>query len=238
MMQKLWDKPTAAKLPTAFLSGSAELKRKALAFLNQTNGNGAIGVEFVEASVSSSLIRVDFDSQDGHYSYLGSDCRLIPKNQKTMNLALSLSSPESEWWRVVPHEGFHALGCPHEHARREIVDMLDPAGCYAEFREYGWDKQTVDQQVLTPLDERSIMGSPANVNSAMCYQFSGRCTKNRKPIPGGAKPTADDLAFMAKIYPGVSAPPPPPPPPPTGTGKYRGVIEFDTATKLFRIVQQ
>lgn len=217
LIQKLWDKATVAKMPVSFLGRpSAELKRKTLHFANELNKGGA-AVEFVESS--NGLLRVAFDPGDGHYSYLGTDNKLIKSGEKTMNLELDLNSPESEWWRVCPHEFGHALGFPHEHARKEIVELLDPAGCYAEFARYGWSRSMVDQQVLTPLDQRSIMGTPSNVNSLMCYQFPARCTKNRKAIVGGTRPTSDDLAFTASLFPGTILPPPPPPPPPPGTVK-------------------
>lgn len=208
VVQKLWPAEAVRRMPVSFLGNpSAELRRKALQYANLLSGGGA-AVEFVESA--DGLIRVAFDPRDGHYSYLGVDAKLIRPGAKTMNLALSLSSPESEWLRVGPHEFLHALGAPHEHARPEIVARLDPDGCYAYFRRYGWSRETVNQQVLTPLDPRTLTGTPASVVSAMAYQFPAECVRDRQPIPGGTRPTADDLAFLARLYPGQVQPPPPP----------------------------
>ena len=214
-------------MPVQFLGNpSAELKRKTLQYANMLAGGGA-AVGFVESA--DGLIRVAFDPRDGHFSYLGPDAKLIPRGQKTMNLALSLSSPEAEWLRVVPHEFGHALGAPHEHARPEVVAQLDPDGCYAYFARYGWGRQEVNSQVLTPLDPRTIVGTPPAADSMMHYQFDASCTRSRKPIPGGTKPTADDLAFIASWYPGAVAPPPPPPPSASGT------LTIDPAVRTVRL---
>ena len=41
------------------------------------------------------------------------------------------------------------------------------------------------QQVLTPLEDASIMGTPtADQTSIMCYQISGECTVDGQPITG------------------------------------------------------
>jgi hypothetical protein len=87
-------------------------------------------------------------------------------------------------------------------------------------RTYGWSAQTTQQQVLTPINERSLMGTPVDRLSIMCYQLPGACTKSGQPIPGGLDIDETDYAFMAKLYPLPVAPPPPvsppvsPPPPP------------------------
>jgi hypothetical protein len=70
---------------------------------------------------------------------------------------------------------------------------------------------------LTPLDETTLLGTPADVDSIMCYQLPGEITTDGVPIPGGSDLTASDLAFADAIYPkpaGPAPPPSPPPPPP------------------------
>jgi hypothetical protein len=72
-----------------------------------------------------------------------------------MNLQdFSMNTPESEYHRVVRHETGHTLGFPHEHLRKELVARIDPHKVYAYFlATQGWDRATVDAQVLTPLDD-------------------------------------------------------------------------------------
>src|SRR4051795_8820404 len=116
-------------------------------------------VTFVEAKTDPQ-VRIARE-RDGYWSYLGTDVLHIPKNQPTMNLeAFTMSTPESEYRRVVRHETGHTLGMPHEHMRRELVDRIDPAKAIAFFgKTQGWNEQMVRQQVLTPFEERSIRGT-------------------------------------------------------------------------------
>ena len=66
----------------------------------------------------------------------------------------------------------------------------------------GWTEEEVRQQVLTPLEDSSLLGTPhADPNSIMCYQIPGSLTKDGKPIVGGTDIDAEDQAFSAKVYP-------------------------------------
>ena len=59
----------------------------------------------------------------------------------------------------------------------------------------------VDQQVLTPLDERSIFATPPDQDSIMCYQLPGEITRDGQPIRGGMDINQTDFAFAGRIYP-------------------------------------
>lgn len=152
----------------------------------------------------------------GYWSYLGLDVLLIPPNRPTMNLqGFTMGTDDSEFHRVVRHEGGHTLGFPHEHMRRELVDRIDREKAYAYFWEtQGWPKDMVDQQVLTPLNQSNIFGTPADQDSIMCYRLPGSITKDGQPIRGGADINRTDFGFAGLIYPkvfsggegGVSAP--------------------------------
>jgi hypothetical protein len=87
--------------------------------------------------------------------------------------------------------------------RRELVDLIDPDKAIEFFQEtQGWDPETTRQQVLTPLEDSSLIATDhADPNSIMCYQIPGSITKNGKPILGGLDIDASDFTFMAKIYP-------------------------------------
>lgn len=156
----------------------------------------------------------------GYWSYLGTDVLSIPSGQPTMNLqGFTERTPDSEYRRVVRHETGHTLGCPHEHMRRAIVELLDRAKTIAYFSQtQGWSAATTVQQVLTPVEESSLLGSPTtDQDSVMCYQLPASITKTGKPIVGGVDITPNDYAWMATLYPKPNVPPPPPPPPIEGT---------------------
>jgi hypothetical protein len=187
----------------------------------------ASNVKFVESNTSPQ-VRVARGS-DGYWSYLGTDVLSIPRNQPTMNLAgFSERTSEQEFLRVVRHEVGHTLGFPHEHLRRELVARIDPAKAVAYFRRTsGWSEAMTRSNVLTPLEDRSVMGTPAaDETSIMAYQLPGEIMRDGRPIAGGGNINASDYAFCGKIYP--LADQPPPPPPPTG-GMPAVLVALDAA---------
>jgi len=142
--------------------------------------------------------------QDGYWSNIGTDILLIDKDQPTMNLeAFTMDTSEAEFHRVVRHETGHTLGFPHEHMRKQIVARLDTKKVIASFMaSQGWSEQEVKNQVLTPIEDSSILGTPvADESSIMCYQIDGSLTKDGKPIVGGLDINDTDRAFAALVYP-------------------------------------
>lgn len=145
----------------------------------------------------------------GYYSYVGTDITHIPAQGQTMNLeGFTMQTPDAEFYRVVRHETGHTLGCPHEHMRRELVEKIDREKAIAYFEQtQGWTREEVIAQVLTPLEESSLLGTEhADPHSIMCYQIPGELTKTGDAILGGNDIDADDYAFMAKIYPKHASP--------------------------------
>ncbi|HET9711833.1 MAG TPA: hypothetical protein VFP64_08125, partial [Pyrinomonadaceae bacterium] len=136
------------------------------------------------------------------------DIRHIPFNEPTMNLqGFTMGVSEAEFRRVVRHEAGHTLGMPHEHMRRELVARIDPEKAYRHFREtQGWDKPTVDQQVLRSLDEETLLGTTTDQTSIMCYQLPATITRDGQPILGGVDINQTDFAFIGRIYPKPLAP--------------------------------
>lgn len=196
---KYWG-PQPRQLTVSFMEQtSADLRNRIISHMNAWHSQ--CGISFVYTAANGQ-VRISRGG-GGYWSYLGTDILHIPANQQTMNLqGFTMSTPESEYKRVVRHETGHSLGAPHEHMRKELVALLDPQKTIAWFAQtQGWDQQTVQEQVLTPLDDAQLMGTPADQDSIMAYQLPGSITKNGQPIRGGVDINASDYAFMAKIYP-------------------------------------
>jgi hypothetical protein len=202
---KFWGNK-GVKLTVGFLDNpSSAMKSRILSHMNAWAKTA--NVKFV-ASSTDPQVRITRLPNDGHWSYLGTDILTIPKNEATMNLdSFTMRTPESEYIRVVRHETGHTLGCPHEHMRRALVKLIDPKLAIEFFGEtQGWSPQMVRRQVLTPIEESSLLGTAdSDPNSIMCYQIPGDITRNGKPILGGADIDEWDYSFMATIYPKPSA---------------------------------
>lgn len=212
MTQKYWGSK-GVKLTVSFLDNpNAATRAKVLKYANEWGKHA--NVSFTETA-SGGDVRIARAS-DGYWSYLGTDVRSIPRSQATMNLqGFTERTSDAEYARVVIHEFGHTLGFPHEHARPAVLALLDESKTIKYFRQtQGWDERTVRAQILTPLNERTLLGSNPEVGSIMCYDFPGQCTKSGKPIMGGADLTATDKSTVGSLYP--KAVDPPPPPPPTG----------------------
>jgi len=196
---KYWG-PQPRQLTVSFMDTTpADLRTRIVSHLNAWNRSGSIS--FVETR-GTGQVRVSRGG-GGYWSYLGTDILHIPSNQQTMNLeGFTMSTPDSEYRRVIRHEAGHTLGFPHEHMRKELIARIDRQKAYDYFwRTQRWNRTMVDQQVLTPLDDRSIMGTPADQDSIMCYQLPGSITRDGQPIRGGTDINTTDGAFCGRIYP-------------------------------------
>lgn len=197
--QKYWG-PAPRRLTVSFMESTpTDLKARIISYMNAWSKTASIS--FVETGGTGD-VRIS-RGPGGYWSYLGTDILLVPRNRQTMNLeGFTMSTAESEYKRVVSHEAGHTLSFPHEHMRGALVARIDPEKAYRWFWEkYRWNKGQVDQQVLTPLDEWSLMGTPPDQTSIMCYQLPGDITKDGKPIPGGTDINETDYAFAGKLYP-------------------------------------
>jgi hypothetical protein len=196
---------SGVKLPVSFLdSPPKDLRSRILLHMNAwgktanvvftaTNGVGKVRIARLNSPPDLA----------GYWSWVGTEILQIDEDEPTLNLeGFTMKTPESEFRRVVRHEAGHTLGFDHEHMRKQLVQKVDKAKAYVFFdKTQGWTKKEVDEQVLTPLDEKSIMGTTeADPLSVMC-QIPGSITKDGKPIPGGRDINLKDFAFAASIYP-------------------------------------
>jgi Astacin (Peptidase family M12A) len=203
LVSKYWG-PSARTLTVSFMESTpADLRARIVTHMNAWTDTACIS--FVETSGTGD-VRIS-RGPGGYWSYLGTDITHIPKNRQTMNLeGFTMNTDESEYRRVVRHETGHTLGFPHEHMRQDLVDRIDPQKAYVYFLQtQGWSQTVVDQQVLTALDEASLMGTPVDETSIMCYQLPGSITRDGQPIVGGLDINQTDYAFAGKIYPQVGA---------------------------------
>ena len=203
---------SGVRLTVQFLDNpSAALRTRIIAHMNAWNKTA--NVKFTETRGTGQVRIARLDSPDevaGYWSYLGTEILEESEDQPTLNLeGFTMRVSEAEFKRVVRHEAGHTLGFDHEHMRAELVMKIDRKKAIAFYDEdQGWTPQEVEEQVLTPLSNKTIMGTTeADPHSIMCYQIPGDVTKDGKPIPGGLDINPKDFAFAASIYPKRVAPP-------------------------------
>jgi hypothetical protein len=194
------------RLTVSFLDGpSAELRKRIILHMNAWTKTANVGFTETKGKGQVRISRVASPpDMAGYWSYIGTEILHIHANEPTMNLeSFTMTTPEREFHRVVRHETGHTLGFEHEHMRRALVAKIDREKAFKYFdRTEGWSRQEVEEQVLTPLEESSIMGTArSDAHSIMCYQIPGSITKNGKPIVGGKDIDAMDYAFAASMYP-------------------------------------
>jgi hypothetical protein len=198
---KYW-KNGGVHLTVGFLDNPpADLRARIVSHMNAWNKTA--NVKFSETQTDPQ-VRIARMEGDGYWSYLGTDILSIKSDQPTMNLeAFTMETEDSEFHRVVRHETGHTMGFPHEHMRKELVDLIDVNKAVAFFGEtQGWSPTMVRQQVLTPIEQSSLWGTDhADPHSIMCYQIPGSITKNGKAIVGGTDIDPLDFQFAQKVYP-------------------------------------
>ena len=197
--------PAGVHLTVAFLDNPPmALRKKVLSHMNAWNKMANVRFSLSNTDPDVRIARIENDPQnDGYWSYVGTEIKEIEADKPTMNLEqFTLKTPDSEFHRVVRHETGHTMGFEHEHMRRELVQLIDVAKAIAFYRkDQHWSEQEVRDQVLTPIEEKSIRGTLPDPKSIMCYQIDGSITKNGKPIIGGLDIDQLDYEFAGQIYP-------------------------------------
>jgi hypothetical protein len=189
------------QLTVSFMESTpTNLRNRIISHLNAWTKTGCIEFVYTQGAGNVRISR----GAGGYYSYLGTDILLVPHNRQTMNLQnFTMNTPESEFKRVVRHEAGHTLGFPHEHMRRELVNRIDRNKAYKYYKKtQGWNRRQVESQVLTPLEDKySIIGTPIDQESCMCYRIPSFITIDGRPILGGKDITTTDYQFCGRIYP-------------------------------------
>ncbi|MGQ0793256.1 MAG: M12 family metallopeptidase [Deltaproteobacteria bacterium] len=137
-------------------------------------------------------IRISFDSNDGAWSWVGTDCKRIPQSQATMNLGFLDGG-------TAAHEFGHALALGHEHQNpsggiewNEEVVIRDLGG-----PPNNWTPSQVRHNVLEKYSADQVKGTKFDPESIMLYFFPARWTKNGIATEANEILSDMDKAFIA-----------------------------------------
>lgn len=149
--------------------------------------------------------RVTFEP-GGSWSYLGTTCFVIPKDEPTMQLGWLLRKPDDdeEWRRVCVHESGHGIDFVHEqaHPRREF-EWNKPA----VYDLYGgppnnWSEAQIDRQVIFKYSELVTNFSAYNKFSIMHYPIPAALVIDpADAVPWNSSRSRMDKQYSALWYP-------------------------------------
>jgi hypothetical protein len=194
VFRNLWI--NGSKLHVRFLGGTAAEQATAREQANWWTPHANLTFEFDNAPDAE--IRITFDPNDGAWSYIGTDCKSIPRDQPTMNLGFLDGG-------TAAHEFGHAIGLAHEHQNpaggiewNEEVVLRDLAGP-PNF----WTPDQIRHNVLEKYSADQIRGTKFDPDSIMLYFFPGSWVKSGIGTKANDVLSALDKAFIAseKAYP-------------------------------------
>jgi len=151
-------------------------------------------VEFVTSPIASD-IRIDFKAGYGSWSYLGTDCMLIPKTEQTLNIGWSGRD-------VMYHEFGHALNLAHEHQNpkggiqwneAQVISDLKGAPNY-------WSEEDIRYNVLNKLDTTQVDSTNFDSGSIMLYYFPNSWTVGDFQTNDNLYPSKTDRDFLLSTY--------------------------------------
>jgi hypothetical protein len=192
--RKLW--MNGSTLRVRFLGGTAAQRAKARTQALWWTQHANLIFEFDDAPDAE--IRIAFDSSDGAWSYIGTDCRSIARNQPTMNLGFLDGG-------TAAHEFGHASGLAHEHQNpaggiewNEAAVLRDLSG-----PPNNWDHATIRHNVLNKYRVDQIRGTAFDPDSIMLYFFPGSWVKSGVGTHANDVLSAADKRFVAgsQAYP-------------------------------------
>jgi hypothetical protein len=112
MTSKKWQ--VGRQIKVAFFDGSSTLQQRVFNMFTMWEAYANLDLVLID-SVADADVRVTF-TRGGSWSYVGTDCLLIPDNEPTMQLGwLDDTSNDDEVRRVSVHEWGHTMGLGHEH---------------------------------------------------------------------------------------------------------------------------
>jgi hypothetical protein len=149
-------------------------------------------------------IRIAFKAGNGSWSYIGTDCKRIPRSQPTMNYRwISADSPDDDLRRVVLHEFGHALGLIHEHQSPDHPINWNRDAVYKDAGgpPNNWDKATVDANIFQRYEPGQVTATPVDRDSIMLYAIPAAWTLDGFSVGFNTRLSDTDKKFIREAYP-------------------------------------
>jgi Astacin (Peptidase family M12A) len=168
-----------------------------------------IGLRFEEvADRSAAEIRIGFEADDGHWSYVGRDVLNQGSDDRTMNLDPNDGIQNGEYGiDVACHEIGHTLGFPHEHQNPNAGIVWDEEAVYRALSlpPNSWPREKTFHNIIRKIPPDQVQGSSWDPNSVMHYPFEAGLILQPEQYRAGLQPagglSARDKEWVRTFYP-------------------------------------
>lgn len=199
--RKLW--PTGSTLRVGFLQGEAALQARVIAAARAWLVPG-VKLDIVAAQPDEQAhIRVDFNTNSGSWSAVGTDSLLYAPAQATMNLGWArLDTPEQDFSSVVIHEFGHALGLLHEHNHPAVRIRWNKAAVIADLSgpPNNWSQDTIDFNVFAAFEASEVITTDFDAASVMIYTIPAHWTLDGQAFMPSWKLSDGDAETIRVLY--------------------------------------
>ncbi len=191
-------------LRVRILNGTDKIKDKVRQYANVWTEHANITFHFIESGDAE--IRVNIDSSDASWSYMGTDNLSIPQTQPTMNFGwLTDASSETEFSSVIIHEFGHALGCVHEHQSPADGIPWNREAVYGHYATtVGWSQEDVHRYLFQFYSSTTTQYPSFDAASIMLHPISPSLTTNGFSVGWNTQLSGMDQTFIASAYPRVA----------------------------------
>jgi hypothetical protein len=196
----MWPK-TGRRLRVSFLDGDPAVQARIPKHAEVWTEHANIAFDF--GSDPDAEIRISFQDS-GSWSWIGTQCLSIGKNQPTMNFGwLTPTTDDDEYSRVVTHEFGHAMGCIHEHQNPVAGIPWNKPVVYGYYEgpPNNWTKQEVDTNLFNRYSTTLTQFSKFDPDSIMEYPIPAQFTNNKLVIGMNRVLSAMDKSFIGGQYP-------------------------------------
>lgn len=200
IMAKKWNKKTLRVLIIKPDDYSGEILNAFNEWSNYT------GIEFNAAyDYNDSDIRVSFERNSGHWSYIGREAEHISLVGKpTINFDPSdLERIDSKKrMGIFLHEIGHSLGLIHEHQKEMSPIIWNKEKVYNDCQTwFGWDRNNVDHNIFNSYNSNDLFYSKEfDINSIMIYAIPSGWSSNYEIHETNTELSELDKSFAKAFY--------------------------------------